>query len=74
VIIVTGHGSIETPWIDAGGGGRFRGKAVPAAVLHLRIQQALEHARRDGGFQYDGLNGAIQYRTCRNVWPRRSPR
>ena len=46
VIIVTGHGSIEIAVESMqAGAADFVTKPVPGAILHLRIQKALEHAR-----------------------------
>ena len=64
VIIVTGHGSIEIAVESMqAGAADFVTKPVPAAVLHLRIQKALEHARTRRLASTDGLTGAYNHRT-----------
>jgi len=64
VIIVTGHGSIETAVESMqAGAADFVTKPVPAAVLHLRIQQALEHARTRRLASTDGLTELYNHRT-----------
>ena len=64
VIIVTGHGSIEIAVESMqAGAADFVTKPVPAAVLHLRIQKALEHARTRRLASTDGLTGVYNQRT-----------
>jgi diguanylate cyclase (GGDEF)-like protein len=64
VIIVTGHGSIEVAVESMqAGAADFVTKPVPAAVLHLRIQKALEHARTRRLASTDGLTGMYNHRT-----------
>jgi two-component system, cell cycle response regulator len=64
VIIVTGHGSIEVAVESMqAGAADFVTKPVPAAVLHLRIQKALEHARTRRLASTDGLTGVYNHRT-----------
>ena len=64
VIIVTGHGSIEIAVESMqAGAADFVTKPVPAAVLHLRIQKALEHARTRRLASTDGLTGMYNHRT-----------
>jgi diguanylate cyclase (GGDEF)-like protein len=64
VIIVTGHGSIEIAVESMqAGAADFVTKPVPAAVLHLRIQKALEHARTRRLASTDGLTGVYNHRT-----------
>ena len=64
VIIVTGHGSIEVAVESMqAGAADFVTKPVPAAVLHLRIQKALEHARTRRLASTDGLTGVYNQRT-----------
>jgi diguanylate cyclase (GGDEF)-like protein len=64
VIIVTGHGSIEVAVESMqAGAADFVTKPVPAAVLHLRIQKALDHARTRRLASTDGLTGVYNHRT-----------
>ena len=64
VIIVTGHGSIEVAVESMqAGAADFVTKPVPAAVLHLRIQKALEHARTRRLASTDGLTGVYNHRS-----------
>jgi len=64
VIIVTGHGSIEVAVESMqAGAADFVTKPVPAAVLHLRIQKALEHARTRRLASTDGLTEVYNHRT-----------
>jgi diguanylate cyclase (GGDEF)-like protein len=64
VIIVTGHGSIEIAVESMqAGAADFVTKPVPAAVLHLRIQKALDHARTRRLASTDGLTGTYNHRT-----------
>ena len=64
VIIVTGHGSIEIAVESMqAGAADFVTRPVPAAVLHLRIQKALEHARTRRLASTDGLTGVYNHRT-----------
>src|SRR4030095_14100947 len=64
VIIVTGHGSIEGAVESMqAGAADFVTKPVPAAVLHLRIQKALEHARTRRLASTDGVPGVCNHRT-----------
>jgi two-component system, cell cycle response regulator len=64
VIIVTGHGSIEIAVESMqAGAADFVTKPVPAAVLHLRIQKALEHARTRRLASTDGLTEVYNHRT-----------
>jgi len=64
VIIVTGHGSIEVAVESMqAGAADFVTKPVPAAVLHLRIQKALEHARTRRLASTDGLTEGYNHRT-----------
>ena len=64
VIIVTGHGSIEIAVESMqAGAADFVTKPVPAAVLHLRIQKALEHARTRRLASTDGLTGVYNQRS-----------
>jgi two-component system cell cycle response regulator len=64
VIIVTGHGSIEIAVESMqAGAADFVTKPVPAAVLHLRIQKALEHARTRRLASTDGLTQVYNHRT-----------
>ena len=64
VIIVTGHGSIEIAVESMqAGAADFVTKPVPAAVLHLRIQKALEHARTRRLASTDGLTGVYNHRS-----------
>jgi len=63
VIIVTGHGSIEIAVESMQAGtADFVTKPVPAAVLHLRIQKALEHARTRRFASTDGLTEVYNHR------------
>jgi diguanylate cyclase (GGDEF)-like protein len=63
VIIVTGHGSIEIAVESMqAGAADFVTKPVPAAVLHLRIQKALEHARTRRLASTDGLTEVYNHR------------
>jgi two-component system cell cycle response regulator len=64
VIIVTGHGSIEIAVESMqAGAADFVTKPVPAAILHLRIQKALEHARTRRLASTDGLTEVYNHRT-----------
>jgi diguanylate cyclase (GGDEF)-like protein len=64
VIIVTGHGTIEIAVESMqAGAADFMTKPVPAAVLHLRIQKALEHARTRRLASTDGLTEVYNHRT-----------
>src|SRR5215831_10548129 len=64
VIIVTGHGSIEGAVESMqAGAADFVTKPVPASVLHLRIQQALQHARTRRLASTDGLTELYNHRT-----------
>jgi diguanylate cyclase (GGDEF)-like protein len=64
VIIVTGHGSIEIAVESMqAGAADFVTKPVPAAVLHLRIQKALEHARTRRLASTDSLTEVYNHRT-----------
>jgi diguanylate cyclase (GGDEF)-like protein len=64
IIIVTGHGSIEVAVESMqAGAADFVTKPVPAAVLHLRIQKALEHARTRRLASTDGLTEVYNHRT-----------
>lgn len=64
VIIVTGYGSIEVAVASMqAGAADFVTKPVPAAVLHIRIQKALEHARTRRLASTDGLTEVYNYRT-----------
>jgi len=64
VIIVTGHGTIEIAVESMqAGAADFVTKPVPAAVLHLRIQKALEHARTRRLACTDGLTEVYNHRT-----------
>jgi diguanylate cyclase (GGDEF)-like protein len=64
VIIVTGHGSIEIAVESMqAGAADFVTKPVPAAVLHLRIQKALEHARTQRLASTDSLTEVYNHRT-----------
>jgi two-component system cell cycle response regulator len=64
VIIVTGHGSIEVAVESMqAGAADFVTKPVPAAVLHIRIQKALEHARTRRLASTDGLTEVYNHRT-----------
>ena len=64
VIIVTGHGSIEIAVESMqAGAADFVTKPVPAAVLHLRIQKALEHARTRRLASTDGLTEVYNHRS-----------
>jgi diguanylate cyclase (GGDEF)-like protein len=64
VIIVTGQRSIElaVESIQAGAAD-FVTKPVSAAVLHLRIQKVLEHARTRQLAKTDGLTGLYNHRS-----------
>jgi len=63
VIIVTGHGTIEAA-VEAmqAGAADFVTKPVPAAVLHIRIQKVLEHARTRRLASTDGLTDLYNHR------------
>ena len=64
VIIVTGHGSIEIAVESMqAGAADFVTKPVLAAILHLRIQKALEHARTRRLASTDGLTEVYNHRT-----------
>ena len=64
VIIVTGHGTIEIAVESMqAGAADFVTKPVPAAVLHRRIQKALEHARTRRLASTDGLTEIYNHRT-----------
>lgn len=64
VIIITGHGSIELAVESMqAGAADFVTKPVPAAVVHIRIQKALEHARTRRLASTDGLTDVYNYRT-----------
>jgi diguanylate cyclase (GGDEF)-like protein len=64
VIIVTGHGSIEVAVESMqAGAADFVTKPVPASILHLRIQQALQHARTRRLASTDGLTELHNHRT-----------
>ncbi|MGE3538939.1 MAG: diguanylate cyclase [Candidatus Tectimicrobiota bacterium] len=64
VIIVTGHGSIETAVESMqAGAADFVTKPVPAAVLHIRIQKVLEHAHTRRLASTDGLTELYNHRT-----------
>ncbi len=64
VIIVTGHGSIELAVESMqAGAADFVTKPVPAAILHLRIQNVLEHARTRRLARTDGLTELHNHRT-----------
>lgn len=64
VIIVTGHGSIEAAVESMqAGAADFVTKPVPAAVLHIRIQKVLEHARTHHLASTDGLTELYNHRT-----------
>lgn len=64
VIIITGHGSIEVAVESMqAGAADFVTKPVPAAVLHLRIQSVLEHARTRRLARTDSLTALPNHRT-----------
>ena len=64
VIIVTGHGSIETAVESMqAGAAYFVTKPVPAAVLHITIQKVLEYAHTRRLASTDGLTDLYNYRT-----------
>lgn len=64
VIIVTGHASIEVAVESMqAGAADFVTKPVPAAVLHIRIQRAIEHARTRRLASTDGLTEVANHRT-----------
>lgn len=64
VIIATGHGSIEVAVESMqAGAADFVTKPVPAAVLHLRIQGVLGHARTRRLASTDGLTELYNHRT-----------
>ena len=64
VVMVTGHGSIETAVesIQAGAS-EFVTKPVDAAVLDLRIQKAIEYVHTKRLANTDGLTGLYNYRS-----------
>lgn len=64
VVMVTGHGSIETAVesIQAGAS-EFVTKPVDAAVLDLRIQKAIEYVQTKRLANTDGLTGLCNYRS-----------
>jgi two-component system cell cycle response regulator len=64
IVIVTGHGSIETAVesIQAGAS-EFVTKPVDPAVLDLRIQKAIEHVQTKRLANTDGLTGLFNYRS-----------
>ena len=64
VIIVTGHGSIEAAVESMqAGAADFVTKPVPAVVLHIRIQKALEHTHTRRLASTDGLTDLYNHRT-----------
>jgi len=66
VIIVTGHGSIESAVESLqAGAADFVTKPVPATVLHIRIQKVLEHTRTRRLASTDGLTELYNHRTFR---------
>ncbi len=66
VIIVTGHGSIETA-VHAmqGGASDFVTKPVEASVLDIRIKKAIEYVRTKHLANTDGLTNLRNYRSFR---------
>ena len=66
VIIVTGHGSIESAVESLqAGAADFVTKPVPATVLHIRIQKVLEHTRTRRLASTDGPTELYNHRTFR---------
>jgi diguanylate cyclase (GGDEF)-like protein len=64
VIVVTGHATVETAVESMqAGAADFVTKPVPASILHLRIQRALEHARTRRLASTDGLTEVYNHRT-----------
>jgi diguanylate cyclase (GGDEF)-like protein len=64
VIIVTGHGSIEAAVASMqAGAADLVTKPVPGAVLHIRIQKALEHTHTRRLASTDGLTELYNHRT-----------
>ena len=64
VIIVTGHGTIAAAVASMqAGAADFVTKPVPAAVLHIRIQKALEHTHTRRLASTDGLTDLYNHRT-----------
>jgi len=64
VIIVTGHGTIEAAVESMqAGAADFVTKPVPGAVLHIRIQKALEHTHTRRLASTDGLTELYNHRT-----------
>jgi diguanylate cyclase (GGDEF)-like protein len=64
VIIVTGYGSMETAVESMpAGAADFVTKPVSAAILHLRIQKVLEHARMRRLASTDGLTALYNHRS-----------
>lgn len=64
IVIVTGHGSIETAVesIQAGAS-EFVTKPVEASVLDIRIQKAIEYVHTKRLADTDGLTGLYNYRS-----------
>lgn len=64
IVIVTGHGSIETAVesIQAGAS-EFVTKPVEASVLDIRIQKAIEYVHTKRLANTDGLTGLYNYRS-----------
>jgi two-component system cell cycle response regulator len=66
VIIITGHGSIETAVASMqAGASDFVTKPVEAAVLDIRIKKALEYSHTKRLANTDGLTGLYNYRSFR---------
>jgi two-component system cell cycle response regulator len=66
VIIVTGHGSIETAVASMqAGASDFVTKPVEASVLDIRIKKALEYSHTKRLANTDGLTGLYNYRAFR---------
>ncbi len=67
VIIVTGHGSIETAVESMqAGASDFVTKPVEASVLDIRIKKAIDHAHTRRLAYTDGLTGLYNYRSFRD--------
>lgn len=66
VIIITGHGSIETA-VEAmkGGASDFVTKPVDASVLDIRIKKSIEYVRTKRLANTDGLTSLYNYRSFR---------
>lgn len=64
VIIITGHGSIETAVESMqAGASDFVTKPVESSVLDIRIQKAIEYAHTKRLANTDGLTGLYNYRS-----------